>query len=254
MVVQHRQIAEDLRRQIAASVYPPGSCLPPETEMAARYGVSRGTVRQAVVALQAEGLLDTRQGARRTVLRTAPAQNLARLQSFAQWAAENGRSAGGLILRLRRTGATAEQTAALQVAAGEEVLHVLRLRTLDGEPILVERIVYASWVADAVAGLPRDTVSLTEGLAEEAGVTHGHGRHAIEAIGARVLEASLLGIRRGSPMLRHRYVISTADGRPFVTSDDRYKPGTMSITVDNAAPARSIARGTRPRAKPVPPA
>jgi DNA-binding FadR family transcriptional regulator len=35
--------------------------------MAARYGVSRGTVRQAVITLQLEGLLDTRQGARRTV-------------------------------------------------------------------------------------------------------------------------------------------------------------------------------------------
>jgi DNA-binding GntR family transcriptional regulator len=181
MVVQHRQIAEDLRRQIAASVYPPGSCLPP----------------------------------------------------------------GGLILRLRRAPATPEQAAALRVPSGEEVLHVLRLRTLDGEPILVERIVYAAWVADAVAGLPRDTVSLTEGLAEETGVTYGHGRHVVEAIGARVLEASLLGIRRGSPMLRHRYVISTAEGRAFVTSDDRYKPGTMSITVDNAVPARSIARANR---------
>lgn len=242
MVVQHRQIADDLRQQIAASVYPPGSCLPPETEMAARYGVSRGTVRQAIVALQTEGILDTRQGARRTVLRAAPAQNLSRLQSFAQWAAENGRDAGGLILRLRRKPATDEQAAALQVAPGEEVLHVLRLRTLDGEPVLVERIVYASWVADAVAGLPRDTRSLTEGLAEAAGVAVGHGRHAIDAVGARAIEASLLGIRRGSPMLRHRYVITTADGRPFVTSDDRYRSGTMSITVDNDATARSIAR------------
>src|SRR5271165_144465 len=69
MVVQHRQIADDLRRLIAESVYPPGACLPPESELAARYGVSRGTVRQAVIALQLEGLLDTRRGARRTVLR-----------------------------------------------------------------------------------------------------------------------------------------------------------------------------------------
>jgi hypothetical protein len=43
-------------------------------------------------------------------------------------------------------------------------------------------------------------------------------------------------------MLRHRYVITTADGRPFVSSDDRYKPGTMAITVDNAVAASGFSR------------
>lgn len=242
MVVQHRQIADHLRQQIAASVYPPGSCLPAEVEMAARYGVSRGTVRQAIVTLQLEGILDTRQGARRTVLRAAPAQSFARLQSFAQWAAGNGRTPGGLILRMRREPASEEDAVRLQVTARDDVLHVLRLRTLDGEPILIERIVYAGWVADAVAALPRDTASLTAALRDATGVTHGHGRHAIDAVGAGQTEASLLSIDRGSPMLRHRYVITTAAGRPFVTSDDRYKPGTMSITLDNDAVAGAITR------------
>ena len=43
------------------------SGLPPpaETELAARCGVSRGTIRQAVAALTAEGLIGSRQGSRR---------------------------------------------------------------------------------------------------------------------------------------------------------------------------------------------
>ena len=242
MVVQHRQIADDLRQQIVRAVYPPGSCLPPETEMAARYGVSRGTVRQAVITLQMEGILDTRQGARRTVLRAAPAQSLSRLQSFAQWAAENGRVPGGLMLRLERRPATDNQAAELRVAAGAQLLHVLRLRTLDGEPILVERTVYTPWVADAVSALPRDTPSLTQALEETIGVAYGHGKHVIDAVAAGTAEASLLDIRRRSPMLRHRYVISTAAGRRFLTSDDRYKPGTMAITLDNDVTASAITR------------
>jgi DNA-binding GntR family transcriptional regulator len=242
MVVQHRQIAADLRQQIATAVYPPGSCLPPEAEMAARYGVSRGTVRQAVITLQLEGLLDTRQGARRTVLRAAPAQSLGRLQSFAQWATGNGRMPGGLILSLARGAATDEQAAELHVAPGAALLHVLRLRTLDGEPILVERTVYTPWVADAVAALPRDTPSLTQALQETTGVAYGHGKHVIDAVAAGSTEASLLSIRRGNPMLRHQYVISTADGRRFLSSDDRYKPGTMAITLDNDVTASSITR------------
>lgn len=242
MVVQHRQIADDLRQQIAASVYPPGACLPPETEMAARYGVSRGTVRQAVIALQAEGLLDTRQGARRTVLRATPAQSLGELQSFAQWAASLGHTPGGLILHVEDRPATEEQAAELQVPPGERLLHVRRLRTLNGAPILVERTSYTGQVAGAVAALPRDTPSLTEALREATGVAYGHGRHVIDAVAAGPTDAALLSIRRGSPMLRHRYVISTPAGRPFLSSDDRYKPGTMAITLDNDVTAAAITR------------
>jgi DNA-binding GntR family transcriptional regulator len=243
MVVQHRQIANDLRRQIAAGVYPPGSSLPPETEMAALYGVSRGTVRQAIIALQMEGLLDTRQGARRTVLRATPAQSFARLQSFAQWAAGNGRIPGGLIVRLHRSPASPEQAAELRIAAGDPLLHVLRVRTLDGEPVLVERTAYTDRVADAIAALPRDIPSLTQAMLETTGVAYGHGKHVIDAVAAGATEASLLEIRRGSPMLRHRYVISSTDGSPFLSSDDRYKPGTMAISLDNDVPA-AISRST----------
>jgi GntR family transcriptional regulator len=242
MVVQYRQIADDLRRLIAEAVYPPGACLPPEAELAAAYGVSRGTVRQAVIMLQLEGLLDTRQGARRTVLPGAPAQSMSELQSFAQWAARDGRVPGGLILRLQHKPATAEEAAALAVTPRDSMLHILRLRTLDGDPTMVERIVYPPWIADAVAALPRDTASLTDALAKGTGIVYGRGRHTIDAVAAGTDEASLLGIRRGSPMLRHRYVITTAEGRPFVSSDDRYKPGTMAITLDNAVAPRGISR------------
>jgi GntR family transcriptional regulator len=242
MVVQHRHIADDLRHLIATAVYPPGTCLPPETDMASRYGVSRGTVRQAIITLQLEGLLDTRQGARRTVLRTAPTQSLRELQSFAQWAHTLGHTPGGLILHLENRPATPEQAAELNIPAGEKLLHVRRLRTLNGEPILVERTCYTEPVAAAVTALPRDTASLTEALHEATGMAYGHGRHVIDAVAAGQTDAALLATRRGSPMLRHRYVISTPDGTPFLTSDDRYKPGTMAITLDNNVTNTAILR------------
>jgi GntR family transcriptional regulator len=242
MVVQHRQIADDLRRQIAGLVYPPGSSLPPEAELASRYGVSRGTVRQAVIALQTEGLLDTRKGARRTVLNAATSQSFTELQSFAQWAASLGRTPGGLMLHMQHKAADEEQASTLQVPIGERLLHVRRLRTLDGEPMLVEYTIYPPWIADAVVAVPRDTPSLTEALRNTTGVAYGHGKHVIDAVGAGAIDASLLGIRRGSPMLRHRYVISTSGGRPFLSSDDHYKPGTMAITLDNDVTAPGITR------------
>ncbi len=55
MTARHEEIAEELRRAIDREEYAVGALLPAETDLAARFGVSRGTVRQAVLALTAEG-------------------------------------------------------------------------------------------------------------------------------------------------------------------------------------------------------
>lgn len=58
----HAVIAERLLSHIVQSELEPGDRLPSERELAARLGVSRTTVRQAIVQLRVEGLLDVRHG------------------------------------------------------------------------------------------------------------------------------------------------------------------------------------------------
>ncbi|MEU5418756.1 GntR family transcriptional regulator [Streptomyces sp. NPDC020799] len=58
MAVQYQLIADDLRRLIEAGEYEAGTQLPSERELAAKYLVSIPTLRCALDALQAEGLLD----------------------------------------------------------------------------------------------------------------------------------------------------------------------------------------------------
>jgi DNA-binding GntR family transcriptional regulator len=241
MAVQHQHIADDLRRQIASDVYPVGSRLPSETELAALCGVSRGTIRQAITALQLEGLVDSRQGARRIVLRSSPAQSFAELQSFSQWATRNGRTPGGLMLQLQREPATEAEANLLQVDIADPLLHVLRLRTLDGEPIMIERLVYVPWIANAVESLPRDCPSLTEAVQEATDVVYHYGEHTIDVVTAETTEVTLLGVNAGSPLLRHRHVIMTTNGQPFEASDDRYKAGTMEFSFNNNVTERRMA-------------
>lgn len=240
MVVQHRQIASDLRRQIEESVYPPGTSLPAETELAERYGVSRTTVRQAIVALQAEGILDTRQGARRTVLQPSPAQNLDQLRSFSVWALNSGRTPGGFIVKLKRRFPAGDEAGLFGIAPDERPIQVLRVRTLDGDPIMIERTVYAPAVADLIESLPRDVQSLTETIRTALGISFGTGKHVIDAVPAGSEDAALLGIRRSSAMLRHRYHITSQTGQLYHYSDDRYRPGAMAITFDNTASASTV--------------
>jgi GntR family transcriptional regulator len=56
------QVADAIRGEIAAGNPPAGCALPGEKKLAARYGVGRNTVRDAIAILRAEGLIDGRQG------------------------------------------------------------------------------------------------------------------------------------------------------------------------------------------------
>ena len=48
----YRKVAEDIKAAIAAGTYPANTKLPSESELAERYSVSRGTIRQAFAALR----------------------------------------------------------------------------------------------------------------------------------------------------------------------------------------------------------
>jgi DNA-binding LacI/PurR family transcriptional regulator len=72
----HTQLITQLRRRILDGSLPPGSRLPTEIELAKDLRVSRGTVRQALSALESEGLLDRTQR-RGTFVRDAPAPQAA---------------------------------------------------------------------------------------------------------------------------------------------------------------------------------
>ncbi|KIZ15333.1 GntR family transcriptional regulator [Streptomyces natalensis] len=242
MAARHEQIAEELRQAIDREQYTVGARLPSEAELAARYDVSRGTVRQAVATLTAEGLIGSRQGARRVVLASRRNQSFAELRSFAQWAQAMGRTASGTVFSSERRRATAEDTVRLHLPDTAEVLHVLRVRGLDGERVLLERTVYADWIASAVEDIEPDCTSVTQRLYEATGLVFSYGEHLIDAVAAGTRDAELLGVRRGSPLLRVRRVTTTHTGRPVEWSDDRYRPGSVSFSVHNSVGANPLTR------------
>jgi len=69
----YQQIAQQLRQLISSGEFPPGSRLPAERELASQLGVSRPSVREALIALEVEGWVEVRTGSGVYVLtRTAP--------------------------------------------------------------------------------------------------------------------------------------------------------------------------------------
>lgn len=72
-VPAHRRVAAALRAEIEGGVFLPGSQLPAETDLALQFGVSRGTLRQALQSLRADGLIDAIAGRGNFVAHGLPA-------------------------------------------------------------------------------------------------------------------------------------------------------------------------------------
>ncbi len=58
----YRQIADQLREAIERGEFPAGTRLPPERDLATQLGVSRPSVREALIALEVEGRVEVRMG------------------------------------------------------------------------------------------------------------------------------------------------------------------------------------------------
>ena len=68
----YRQIAEQLRQLMASGEFAVGSRMPAERDLALQLGVSRPSVREALIALEVEGMIEVRTGSGIYVQSTTP--------------------------------------------------------------------------------------------------------------------------------------------------------------------------------------
>ncbi|HEY2269009.1 MAG TPA: GntR family transcriptional regulator, partial [Streptosporangiaceae bacterium] len=162
----YRKVAEDIKAAIAAGGYAAGTRLPSEHELAERYSVSRGTIRQAFAALRADGIIASRRGARRVVVGGPRVQSFGELLSFSRWARAVGEVPGGQVIAMRRREAKPAEAERLALPPGARVYHLTRVRLLSGHPVMIERGVYPDRVGVLVAGMELETDSITERLEE----------------------------------------------------------------------------------------
>lgn len=88
----YQQIADELRQQIKSGEHGRGSKLPSETELVARYGVTRVTVRRALALLMNEGLTESQRG-KGVFVRELPPVLTQRMNRFSRAARRAGKGA-----------------------------------------------------------------------------------------------------------------------------------------------------------------
>lgn len=240
-MTRYRDVADDLRRSILQSEIGAGERMPGEQALATQYGVSRGVIRNALAALQRRGLVASHPGSGWRVRADFRTQEFAEMRSFAQWARSRRLTPGGLVVRQERVPANAVDARVLRMRAGEEVLRVTRVRTLDGRPVMVERTTYPPRVAPVIEALPADEPSVMTAM-QDAGIVMAFGTHRIDTVAASGEDAELLGLRRSTRLLRLRRETKSSDGIPIEYGDDRYAPDTVTFEVHASGSGDLVAR------------
>jgi len=151
----YRQIADQIRTLIRNGEFPVGARLPPERDLAKHLGVSRPSVREALIALEVEGLVEVRIGS--GIYVQAPgARNGAK--AAGRGGPDDGGAKAGPFELLRARYVIEGETAALaaksakkgQVAAIEEALETMKheldddRQPLDGDRMFHLRIAEAT--------------------------------------------------------------------------------------------------------------
>jgi GntR family transcriptional regulator, phosphonate transport system regulatory protein len=229
-----RLIAEELRREIVGGARAPGAKLPPEGELAERFGVHRNTVRQAVAALAAEHLVVSRRGsgtfvAEHTVLvhrigaRTRMSDSLGR----------RGSAAGQLLESAVEPVPPAEIAERLLLGAGAG----LRLETVlavDGRPLTRATHWFAAGRVPGLAERFRGTGSITAALRAVGVSDYVRAATTVGARHATAAEAADLALPAGSVVLVTRSLDTLTDGTPLQVGITRFVADRVELDIGHA--------------------
>lgn len=211
----YQQVKESLVRRIAAGEWPPGTFLPSEPVLAGEYGVSHGTLRKALNELTAERRVVRYQG-KGTAVATFDADEA--LFRFFRIVSSDDRRALPIseVCAATPGEADAEDAAALGLALGAPVLRIERVRSLDGIPLLNERIVLSCARMPGIEAIPRHALpnTLYDFFQKRFNVTIAKADESITAVAADKSDAERLGVPVGHPLLAIRRVALDIEDNP----------------------------------------
>lgn len=233
------EIADYLRAAILRGDYPNPAQFPTESALCTQFGISRFTVREALRALQNEGLIQRRRGSG-TTIRPAAARGGALHQPLSN-VGEILQYAHDTAYRFTKHGlvAISDKTAALMgVERGSRWFHMRGVRTRAGDPkpiAYTEAYIHRD-LSNAAEAIDTSETTIFRALERLAGIRIASVTQDIQAIPASAPIAAALGVTRRSACLRILRRYGDADGK-IVEYSISYHPGdsfaySMHIDVD----------------------
>ncbi|MDR3463098.1 MAG: GntR family transcriptional regulator [Beijerinckiaceae bacterium] len=209
----YAQVHAALRQAIKSGRLAAGAVLPSEKELEAEHGVSRITVRRALVELEREGLVVRGRGRQARVVEPLISAARAHIDDDLAAMLDLVRGTESTVLAFKWQLPDEVARARLEVEGDEPVLLVERLRSSAGRPILHTQATVPAWVG---AKFDRDTLgqqTMIDQLARS-GVTIAEAVQSMHAAPCPKAVAPLIGLSRGDPC----FIIER------VVRDDRRRP------------------------------
>lgn len=219
-----RTHVEDLLADLAE-----GDPVPAERELAARCGVSRETVRQALHELLVAGRVE-RRGRGTVVARPKLVQPLS-LGSYTEGALSQGREPGRILVRWEEIDARARLAETLGIGVGDAVIHLERVLLADGERIGLESTYLPLHrFPDLVDTFDPET-SLYAAIRAR-GIVFTTATERIETALPTPREATLVESSTAMPMLKLHRVSRDADGVPIERVRSLYRGDRMAFVTE----------------------
>ena len=224
------QIREALRAEITGGRLKRGEQLPSENKLAARFNVSRMTIRESTEDLVSEGLLYRRHGVGTFVAFPHLQRDHTKLTSFFDEAEDEGVAVQVKLLGLKVIPATPKVAEALDIPAGGHVIRVKTLCYVDGVPITVHD---AHMPYGLFAGLVNENLEVQHlwRLFEKAGYRVKRAVQKLEAREASKDVASLMKVKEGAPVLFKERTVYADDGTPVEFTYCYNRGDIYSLTV-----------------------
>ena len=223
----YHQLAGQLVTAIEDGTLAKGSFLDNEIDLAARWQVSRPTVRRAIQDLVDNGMLVRRRGVGTQVV-SDQVRRPFKLSSLFEDLLASGRQPVTKVLVLDSVAADAQVAEALGVGEGSAVVHIERRRSVGSQPLAIMR----NWLAPALAG--SITVDDLEhrglySLLRERGVRPHSAVQTLGAAAATASDAAALGLSAGAPLVTMRRVMHDDSGRPVELGYHVYDAAHYSV-------------------------
>ena len=139
----YSQLVSIIKRNISARTLMPGALLPSESEFCRTFDVSRSTVRQAIGALESEGLVVRKQGRGTFVAEPKMRRRTENVYSFTSEINAMGMTPSSTILEFEVIKPTPDIVTMLELESDNvNVYRFSRIRNVNGQPLILETSFY----------------------------------------------------------------------------------------------------------------
>lgn len=228
----HASLAQSLAEAVSSPFISPGDRLPPERELADAYGISRSTIRHALSALEQQGRVV------RTVGRCGGTfvcerkldRDLSQFRGVSDHFRRQGVEVRAHLISATQRPARPGVAAALEIAAGDPIYEIVRVRHVHDSPVALERSCFT--VAHFPGLLTHDLSGRIYPLMRsEYGLAPECAREYLEALPAESDAAAALQIPQGTPVMYVERIAYTLGGQPLEFSREFFRGDRTRVVV-----------------------